>query len=159
MANKFDPTQLTQNPFSYSLIIEATKRYDTGKFKLSNDGVMIPTSNLYERQKSTKIYHSPGITDIVCNLSDKATRLYMYIIHSLNTTEDYIRINPKLYMIKCRIKDRRTYNDAVKELIRYNFIASTGFDNVYWINPNLLFCGSRINKYPDNVHVKNEYTA
>jgi hypothetical protein len=62
-------------------------------------------------------------------------------------------------MTKCNIKDKRTYNDAVKELIRYNFIASTGFDNVFWINPNLIFSGSRINKYPDNVVIKGQYTA
>jgi len=156
---KFDPEQLTQNPFSYSLIIEVTKRTDSGKFKLSHDGVMIPISQLLERQQTTKIYHCAGITDMVCNLSDKAMRLYMYIIHQLNSNEDYIKINYKLYMTKCNIKDKRTYNDAVKELIRYNFIASTGFDNVFWINPNLIFSGSRITKYPDNVVIKGQYTA
>jgi len=156
---KFNPENLTQNPFSYSLIIEVTKRYDSGKFKLSHDGVMIPISQLLERQQSTKIYHCNGFVDMVCNLSDKAMRLYMYIVHSINSNEDYIKINYKLYMSKNNIKDKRTYTNAVNELIRYNFIAATGFDNVYWINPNIIFSGSRINKYPDNVVVKGQYTA
>ena len=83
----------------------------------------------------------------------------MYIVHSINSNEDYIKINYKLYMSKNNIKDKRTYSNAVNELIRYNFIAATGFDNVYWINPNIIFSGSRINKYPDNVVVKGQYTA
>ena len=148
-----------KNPFTYTLVIEVTKRTDNSKYSLSHDGVMLPISQLLERQKCTKIYHVAGITDIVCSLSDKALRLYTYIIHKLSYNDDQIKIPPKIYMDKNRIKDKRTYTNAVDELIRYNFIAYTGIKGTYWINPNLIFSGNRIGMYPENVIIKSSFSA
>lgn len=153
----FDETKLLKNPFSYSLKIEVTRCIDTGKFAADKEGIMHPVSTLIERQSATKIFHVAGIAEMVGNLSDTAMRLYMYIIHSLDAGKDFIRINPEHYQKKNRVKDGRTYKSATKELIRYNFIVNTEFDNVYWINPNLFFCGNRILKYPESIEIKSEW--
>lgn len=154
----FDEKELTQNPFSFSLKIQVTKRIDNSKYSLDKDGVMLPVSSLMERQQTTKIYHGKPLMDIIMQLNDRDLRLFTYIVYMLEQNKDYIRIVPETYLKRTGTKDKRTYKAAINSLIRYNIIAATGFDNVYWINPNILFSGNRIAKYPDNIEIKGEYS-
>ena len=53
------------------------------------------------------------------------------------------------------IKAINTYNEAIKELIRYGLIKDTKAVDTFWINPEFIFNGNRVKKYPKNV-IKHE---
>jgi hypothetical protein len=60
-------------------------------------------------------------------------------------------------MEECRIKSVRTFVDAVKELCRYGLLSPcVNIKNVYFINPDMGFRGSRVKKYPKNLDFKNK---
>lgn len=70
---------------------------------------------------------------------------------------DYVWIPRIRAMEECRIKSVRTFTDALKELGRYAFIsACMSVKNVYFINPDMGFRGSRVKKYPNNLEFKNK---
>lgn len=153
---EFDESKLLRNPFSFSLKIDVTKNIENSKLKPDKDGIMLPTIWFSERQPATKLFHSPGVIDIVGNLSDGAMRLFLYVAYTIDRGKDYIQINIERYLKKNNIKSKRTYATALNELIRYGFIVNTEFDGVYWINPIIFFCGDRINKYPECKIIKGD---
>ena len=153
---EFDESQLPKNPFSYSLVINVTKRHDFSKFVTDKDGIKIPLAHTIEQTKATKIYHCTGSTKRTAELSDKAQRLYLYILNTLQPNKDYIRINVEHYLHLNNIKDPRTYKAAYKELINKSFIVGTTYDNIFHINPNFFFSGSLKDKYKENVKIVSE---
>lgn len=152
----FDESKLLKNPFSYSLKIDVTKNVENSKLKPDKDGIMLPAIWFSERQPATKLFHAPGIIDVVSNLSDGAMRLFLYVAYSVERGKDYIQINTERYLKKNNILSKRTYTTALNELIRYGFIVQSEFDSVYWINPIIFFCGNRIAKYPECKVIKGE---
>jgi hypothetical protein len=150
-----NPDKLQTNPFSFSLKIQATKIFDHKQHYLDNDGVMMPKSYIIEREQTTKIYVSAAARKLVSGLSSSAHRLLFHILYEIDTNCDYIELDAKFYMKMNGIKSIKTYNEALRELCRNNFIAQTiDYKSVYWINPTLFFSGNRISKYPNNVSVK-----
>lgn len=152
-----DPSKMLRNPFSVGLKIEVSKITDTKRYRPDAEGIMYPVDYLIEKERMTKIYHFAGAKDMVYNLSPSAKCLYLFVLYNIEVGEDYIRLNTERYMQKNRVKSINTYKKAVKELIRYCFLSqSADYKEVYWINPMLFFSGSRVNKYPESVVIKNE---
>lgn len=150
-----DPEKMVRNPFTIPLKIEVTRITDTKKYIPDTDGIMHPVEFLMERQQSTKLFYFAGAKEEVFNLSVSAKSMLLYVLYSLESGKDYIRMNQANYMSKNSVKSINTYKDALKELCRYCFLSqSVDYKDVYWINPLRFFSGSRIDKYPDNVIVK-----
>lgn len=153
-----DESRLIKNPYEYTLVIPVSKYTNPKEFiKQGEDGIVVNSSFYLERVQSAKLFYSTGAKEYVYNLSDKAQRLYLYILYNLLNNKDYVQINKENYMTKNGIKAENTYREALKELIRYNFLCLTEYKTVFWINPNLFFCGNRIKKYPSNIKVIKEF--
>lgn len=159
----YDESKLVNNPFTYSLVIPTTKIV-SDKFKYlpadvyGQDGVFMKDTFHIEKTQSARIYYCPGCKAMVYNLSDRAQRLYLYILYNLIRKKDYIQINKEDYMNKNGVKSNTTYLAALEELIRYGFIGNTMYKTVYWTNPFLFSSSDRISKYPDNIEVKSDLT-
>jgi len=148
----YDEKNLIKNPFEYSLQIPVTSMYSSNSLtKNMEDGVVVHKEILLEQTQSVKIYYCSDCKQYVANLSDKAQRLYLHILYTLKPNKDYIQINSEYYMKSNNIKSINTFKEALKELIRYNFIAPTEYKTVFWINPYLYFAGNRLTKYPNNI--------
>jgi len=155
---EFKEENLKNNPFSFSLIIPVTKIISNVDYTMDvEDGVLHNKSFYIEKMKKTTIYHCDSCKANTLNLSDKALRLFTWILLSLEPGKDYIRINKELYMKKTDTKSINTFKEAVKELIRYAYITNTEYKTIYYINPNIFFSGNRLNKYPDRIVPKNNW--
>ena len=155
---KFDKEKLLINPFSFTLQIPVTKVISNIDYERDlEDGVFHNKSFYVEKTKKTVLYHCDSCKENTLGLSDKALRLYMWVQLTLNPGQDFIEINKDTYMKKSGTKSINTYKDALKELIRYSYIAATEFPTVFWINPNIFFSGNRLNKYPNNIVEKNTW--
>lgn len=150
----FDESRLIKNPFEYTLSIPVTEVICANELeKDPTDGIYINKRLYFEKTPSIKLYYCDDCRTFVYNLSDKAQRLYLYILYNLKSNKDYIQINKEHYMNKQGIKSLNTYKEAEKELIRYNFILNTEYKTVFWINPNMFFAGNRVKKYAKNINV------
>ncbi len=152
---QFDEKVLITNPFTYTLSLAVTEVISNINYKKDpEDGLIVNASFYQEKVSSTRIYHCEDCKAFVYNLSDKAQRLYLFILYNIKTGKDYIQINDESYMAKNSIKSINTFRGARDELIRYNFILPTVYKSVFWINPNMFFNGNRLKKYPKNIEVK-----
>ncbi len=147
---------LKRNPFTIgdSFKINVQKVTDYRAFT-QNDGIIKAKEYLAETDALTKVYVSPNNRVRMSNCSSFTQRLILWIIFKLEPGQDWLWINKKDYMLENHIKDIRTYNKSICELIRYEYILSTGlYRDTFWINPKLFFSGSRVKKYSNKLNVK-----
>jgi hypothetical protein len=131
------------------------KRTDTKVFK-SEDDILLPNEYELEVEPVVRVYKKSDYRVFVARLSPGAKSLFLHIIYETEYGLDYLWINRKRYMDENLVKSVNTYKAAIVELCRYNVICPTMVRDVYWINPRLFFCGSRVKKYPMHVVVINE---
>lgn len=158
---EFDESKLINNPFINSLLIPVTRTYSPNQYTFHSPvngeiGTFLPTGFYLDKIQSSRLYYSAGSKEMVYNLTDRAQRLYIYILYNLVKGKDYVQINKENYMKKNNIKSRITYAAAIDELIRYGFIVKTIYKTVYWTNPLLFSSSNRIKMYPNKLEVKNE---
>ena len=157
---EYDESKLVNNPFSYSLEVPVMKMFDDKRFEFhppeaeGETGTYLHASFYAEQQQSTKLYYCPGCISMVYNLSDKAQRLFLYLLYHLQRKKDFMQINKDDYMKKNNVKSNTTYLAAVEELLRYGFISNTMYKTVYWINPIVFSSTDRISKYPERIREK-----
>lgn len=153
-----DTKQLLNNPFSQELVIPATKIIEGGKFFRDEDGIMLPASAIVDKEKYTRVIRTAKFRQMMMILSPTALKLLMWIIQDVEDGNDWIRIMPEFYAKQGGKGASKTqYKVALNELMDTGYITPTKFKYTYWINPAVIYAGSRINKYPDKVVIKNEW--
>ena len=159
----YDQSKLVNNPFTYSLVIPTTKVL-SDRFKYippeaqGEEGAFVHDTFHIEQTQSVRMYYCTGCKAFIYNLSDKAQRLFLYILYNLERKKDYIQINREDYMKKNNVKSNTTYLAALEELIRYSFIGNTMYKTVYWTNPFLFSSSDRLSMYPDRIMEKSDLT-
>jgi hypothetical protein len=158
---EYDSSKLLNNPFTYSLVIPVTK-ITSDLFKRlppeieGKEGTFIKSEYYTERLMSAKIYYSTGMKKLIAALTDKAQRLFLYILSHMERNKDYYQFNKQHYMTTNSIKSNTTVLAAIDELITTGFISNTMYKTVYWTNPIIFSSSNRVNKYPDNLDEKSE---
>ena len=149
------------NPLSMSLQIKVRNLKVSEKLLCEfSEGLVMPTGTLektylLEDQPYTKVYHDTFWRDIILDLTPKALQVWTYICFDLNTSKDYYWVNTTFVVSKFKLKNRKELDDIINlQLIRYGLLAKTTIDYVYWINPAVIYCGNRVNKYPISVTVR-----
>lgn len=157
---EFDEAQLVNNPFTYSLVVPVIKLFDDNKYEYHPpeaeglEGTYLHATYYSEQMQSTKLYYCPGCIAMVYNLSDRAQRLFLYVLYHLERKKDFMQINKDDYMRKNNVKSNTTYLAALEELIRYGFISTTIYKTVFWINPIIFSSTNRIAAYPERLNEK-----
>ncbi len=154
----FDLQDFENNPLIQSDFTITVRRFKDGSWltsKEDNKTIHEMKSIELEQEKYTKVFnHDKDKRKAVAALSGSASKLLLWIMAELDSSNDWIWINVQRYMKENYIEDIRTYKAAVSELIRYIFITevnSVKYKDTYWINPRLFFCGDRLAKYPNNL--------
>ena len=153
-----DENRLKSNPFTQSLEIAVRERVDLVAMVPDDTGKLVSLRNPVEQIQYTKVFHNADDGDRAIGLSACALRMYVYIIHKMGT-DDWIRIMPDNYAVKAEKGSRNSYKRAINELIDEKYICLSPFKYTYYINPARLFCGNRIEKYPDNLKFKGTFKA
>ena len=132
------------NPFSVSLVIKIhsiAHRLQGGDLKEVD----------LEKQVFTKVFRSSELRKMKMRLKPSSLYLLTWIEDELPPAKDCIWINRKRFMDESGITSENTVIAAIKELRDKGFIQPTTIQQVYWINPAIFFCGSRIRKYRDKI--------
>ena len=125
---------------------KAVMDVDTGEIE---DVAEIVAVQQIDSAQFVKVYSS-GLRDWF-NLKPAALRLAQCLIHEVAKTPnaDKIFLNAEhvgvvLDELKVKGMSRPTYNKGMTELLKKGFVAETPAQNLYWINPSLLWNGDRI---------------
>lgn len=138
-----DETTLPINPFINSISIPV------GKQILRGDKYV-----LLESSKYTKVYITSDARKYAAKMSDCAIGMLYWMLFELASGKDYIWVNKARYMNERSIKSEKTVNKALSELQKKQFIHPIEkLKDVYFINANFFYCGSRPNAYPNNITI------
>jgi len=148
-----DETQFKDNPYTYELTIPVTKLISDIEYAENVDGILVNKAFYLEQTKKVELYIHESSGANVAALSDRAQRLFLHLLYTMKKNKDYVYINRQYYMKRNNVKSQTTFNAAVKELHRYQFIQPTHEKGWFWINPHRFFPGNRVNKYPDKIKV------
>jgi hypothetical protein len=99
---------------------------------------------------SCRIYVNSVFNEDRNNLSLRSKEMFLWMIGRLRSGEDVVLIIPENYMALFDIASPSTVRKAIQGLIKADIIAKTDVKNVYFINANYLFRGSRIVKWPEH---------
>lgn len=148
-----DESQLENNPFCQELSIPVTEIVKGVEWIENEQGVLINKVLYAEKTARVELYIHTDSGNNVAGLSDKAQRLYLHVLYTLKPKKDWVQINSEYYMKRNNVKSFTTYSNAIKELVRYQFLCKTHMKDVYWLNPHRFFPGSRLIKYPDKKRI------
>lgn len=139
----------TPNPLAEHLKIKVKSRPIKDAFDQDGNPITIQI----EDYKAIKLFKSKTTKDIIINIKSSPTlRLYLLIIYNIQEKEDYIRLNPTLITNKLQIS-KSTLRKSIAELSQLNIITKSPTKDFYFINPEILFYGSRRNKYPNATQI------
>lgn len=152
---KFTYAQLGHNPCVNSgFVVEVNSITFKDQYKKDSSGLLLPVNTEVENVPYTKVYVTSSRRIIISGLSPSAKELYLWIFFEIEHGKDALWINKDRFMLENHTS-LNTYKKALDELIRYALLAFTVVKDVYWINPDFFFKGNRIEKYPDNIVLKN----
>lgn len=147
-------SQLGVNPFTNTLQILVDEVHFKGQYKQLESGEYESTIADVEKTEMCKLYCSPDRRKIYSKLSPRCCQMMLWIMNEVDYGKDYLWINVDRYMKEHDVTSMNTYRAAIDELIRYGQVTPTRIKDVYWINPDFIFKGDRIKKYPKNVKNK-----
>lgn len=138
------------NPFCNTLEIHVRTVSMPNQFVRSGDYILNNIVGL-ETTPITKVFATADRRKIIEGLSGTSSRIWLKVMYSLEHGKDFVKIDTRSYMKAMGIKSELTFRNALKELVRYGLLALTTKRGFYWINPDFIFQGDRIKKYPNNV--------
>lgn len=109
---------------------------------------LLDSHYLHDAQDKTNVYRwgKRAMYEIIFGrLTDKSRSLFLYIMYSINKNEDFINLSAKKVGLDIGMS-KRTLVDALKEL-KSNQVITMKSRSVYWVNPNYIFNGNRIEYY------------
>lgn len=147
---EFKESDLGINPHVGILQVPIVDVSIDGQFKTDSEGIHLPAIAKMEYTPFTKLFSKREHRLIISRCTPAAKSLYLWIMYEIEVSKDYIWINKHRYL-KETLTSLNTFKKALTELHRYSLITPTTIKDVYWINPEYFFKGSRITKYSKNL--------
>ncbi len=148
-APPLDKDKIGENPFLQTLTIPVTEILSSKDLVENAEGAVVNKTLYMEKTQKIELYYHECAGDNIAKLSDKAQRLLLHIMYTLERNQDYYWLNKQHYMNRNNIRSLTTVSNATNELIRYQYLLKTACIGWLWINPYRFFPGSRLSKYPD----------
>lgn len=117
------------------------KDSDTGNFGILDtikiEQLVIADKRTYEGQ-FIKFFK----TKFLSSLSTNGIRIFVYIADNLELNNNKIILDKTKIALECKIVETRKIYDGLNELIEKNIIAKHTIENVFYVNPSIIFRGS-----------------
>lgn len=157
---RVDPKKLGPNPFLQNFSIYARKVTENkdllqvdkvgGTVTSIAGNLTVERKFMVEQTEFTKLFKISENRRCMASLSDRANSLFVWLMYTAKTTEDYIAVNVSRYR-KEKNCSHSTYVRAVNDLADAGVIMPTRYQTVLWLNPVYFFCGNRLERYSENI--------
>ena len=145
-----DRSEMGLNPFEASLRVPTSRVVMRGQYRRDGED-MVESAVVMDRQPKVSVFISSDLRKCAMNLSPSCLRLLVWIMYETEYGLDYVWINHKRFLSESGMSPS-TYRDAVSLLCRYAYIYPVvGYQDVYWVNPSVMFNGSRVSSFPSRV--------
>ena len=155
---EIDEDKIGMNPFTVGLKIpvseQISSKYLVKERNVDVGLITVPAEMEFEASPYCKIFVDANRRKRVTDLSARAKDLLIWVVYEVDAGKGWVWINRVRYMEANRVHSVNTYRGALKELIANGFLSGTIFTSTYWINPDILFNGSRIKKFQENLSYK-----
>ena len=138
------------NPYLEEFVLTAVRR--DGGYERDVHGNYVRSTFLTEKDDRTHVFLSAENKSRVASLSVGGLRLYVWIIYTIKIKEDKYWLNTKKFMREMGVTIN-TMKSAIKELIDKRIILPTSVKYVYFIDPKMIYRGSRLDEYEDKIEV------
>lgn len=147
-----------KNIFVYNndeFYIPATEVFEADIYNKETGKTIDGSAHYLEVKEFVKAFINEGCITNTYKMNNRGKEMLLYVIYHLDKACDFIEIDPKFYMGKFKIGSVNTFKKAIKDLVEYKYIHPIfGKKNIYWVNPNYFFRGSRLDFYPDKIRVQ-----
>lgn len=150
------PSRDKCNPFvTYDFQIPVKQHKSTDLFNVDAPiegnltSVAVSSVKAVDIGRCVKLFHSEGIRQLFKDLSPAGKNLMFYVLMHLRYKQDFITIPEEDYCEEYGLKSR-TFRTAKGELMG-KVLAKRQRKDTYWINPAVLYSGSRVDAYPHNL--------
>jgi hypothetical protein len=109
-----------------------------------------------ENAKPVSVYMDNDLLKVMAGLSASGKDMLLYIMRYLGSNRDTIELKEDIYIERMNVSDR-TFRRAKEELTNLIIVKKKSRKDVYYINPQYLFRGNRINAYPESIVVTYTY--
>lgn len=153
---EYDAKQLDGevNPLVNETFVVAVRVVKDGSFTV-NRGIKALKEFEMDADACAKMFIATLNRQAVAGMNTRAKELLLWLLFELDSGRDWLWINQDRYMEENNITSVTTFRGAVAELVNNRYIfPHAKYKDVYWINPRMMFRGSRVNKYPSSVRVK-----
>ena len=103
----------------------------------------------FEKDPFLKLYNDKAFFNVFKDISDTASKMFLYIAYNLPKSQDIISLVQEDVMKFVGIKSVTTYYKYIQELIDYAIISRRS-NSEYWVNPLFLFNGDRVAFYREH---------
>lgn len=160
----------TRNPFLpqfpsgfyvKSMLKKSIKLFSSINYKKDENGKVVKTTNYYEINDHVRLYRNRSLIEKLCyspnkmetrdeDTKESTLRVFLYIMFTLKPNRDWIEMNP--YILDQAINLKRTaYYTAIKQLTAREIIMKAEQKrDIFFINPNVFFCGKRAEYFREN---------
>lgn len=107
-----------------------------------NIGARIVLTQKVDRETFVKVFRDS--LQYIAKLSRTAQAVLWYVMDNLPKDKSYVIIDNSTVMDYCGFKTRKSVRDGVIELLEKNILTKTTVMKKYWVNPLVMFNGSRI---------------
>lgn len=149
---KIDENTLLVSPYAGTVKFDVTRFTNYKQFKKDED-ILLPVEYFADKQEHTKMYRSLNNSQMLMFLSYRALQLFIWVTLHIQKDKDWVQINEQLFCKRASISTGKTYKAALSELLRYQLLIPTHYKTVYWVNPEYIFNGDRLKKYPNNLNI------
>lgn len=151
------------NPFVEKIQLPVVKVYTAPgrnrQFTLEDFDFDSEDDHFYlDQGKKTSVFFDVALIELLfkSGIGPAGRDLLLYIQLRMKADKDYIALKPKLVCEEMGIV-RTTFERARSQLVDNNYILRKAM-NIYWINPMLMMCGSRIKYFqalaPNNAKLR-----
>ena len=145
-------SELGANPFLTGLEIAVTKKINKVINKFGEEDIR---EFDLEATPYTKLFQVKDAKVQISELPLRSKELYLYILHAIKGSKDFIWIDRVEYMKEMNIKALNTFKASIRDLALGGYVSRhETITDLLWINPNFFFKGSRINKYKNKLKYK-----
>ena len=147
---KVDRSRLGANPFESSLVVPSSRVVMKGQYRMDG-GDLLENEVVMDRAQKVSVFISANLRVAAMNLNPSTLKLLVWVMYETEYGLDYVWVNVPRFLKESGIS-KATYKAAVESLCRYGYMYPVvGHPEVYWINPSVMFNGSRVSSFPRRV--------
>lgn len=106
------------------------------------DNVKIENLVLADEKSYEGIFVKFFKTKFLASLNNYALKIFIYITEHLEVNNNKIGLKIEKLSINCQIQEPRKIYEGLNELIEKNIIAKHSIEDLYYVNPSIIFRGS-----------------